>query len=72
MSNMTGAAPTPQKCQTCGTYFTGPHYCPGHQPPFGFGAFTPSPLTEERVREIVREELARASGVSASDGKTFS
>lgn len=32
----------------------------------------PAPqLTEERVREIVREELARNAGVSLIDGKTF-
>jgi hypothetical protein len=50
-------------CSTCGGYFTDQHFCPGHRPPFGSGAFTPTPLTEDRVREIVREEMARTSGV---------
>jgi hypothetical protein len=48
-------------CGLCGGHFYGAHYCTGHQPPLGTGAFTPTPITEERVREIVREELAKAT-----------
>jgi hypothetical protein len=40
---------------------------PGHRP----GAFVPPTLTEERVREIVREEIAKHSGIQQAVRSTM-
>jgi len=48
-----------QTCVRCGQQWFTAHYCPALNQPFPDGAKPIRTLTEEDVRRIVREELAR-------------
>lgn len=63
------------QCRSCGAYFSDVHVCPpvvGTTGPSlypGQYSFTPTPLTAEEVRKIIREELDRARLAEYEAGK---
>jgi hypothetical protein len=44
------------QCPYCHQWFMGGHYCPASQGQ-GSGTWTPSPMTADEFRKILREEL---------------
>lgn len=59
-------------CGRCGQQWAHTHYCPSLNvpPPLPMtGAQIVRQLTEEDVRRIVREELARAAAMTGEGGK---
>jgi len=50
-----------QVCEKCGQQWMTSHYCPASNRLPGAGAKPLLPLTEDDVRRIVREELAKSA-----------